>query len=156
VTRVGLISDTHGLLRNQVFERFAGVKLILHAGDVGDLDILAQLAALAPVRAVYGNTDGFAIRGAAPAQVALELEGWKLLVTHGHELGSPKPAALRKTYPAADIIIYGHTHVPLVAEHDGTLIVNPGAAGPARFDLKPGVALLELAPGQRAVQLTSL
>lgn len=149
---VGLISDTHGLLRPAVLERLAGVDAILHAGDVGDPGILVELGALAPVHAVWGNTDGFDVREHAVERVQLELEGWQVLVTHGHELGSPKPASLRDAYPGADIIVFGHTHTPLLEEYRGALIVNPGAAGPARFRLRPSVALLELGPGTRTVR----
>lgn len=149
--RVGLISDTHGQLRAGVFPHFEGVDLILHAGDVGSADILAELGAIAPVYAVYGNTDGFEIRRQVKERVRLELEGWQVLVTHGHELGSPRPDTLHEEYPQANIVVYGHTHVPLVEEVGGALIVNPGAAGPARFKLRPSIAVLELAPGRREV-----
>lgn len=154
--QVGLISDTHGLLRAGVLEQFRDVDLILHAGDVGTPGILAELAELAPVHAVYGNTDGFELRAAAPAQKQLQLAGWRVLVTHGHELGSPTPVALRDAYPDTDIIMYGHTHLPLAEELEGVLVVNPGAAGPARFDLRPSIAILTLAPGERRVRFTQL
>ena len=150
--KVGLISDTHGLLRPAVLEQLAGVDVILHAGDVGNSGILAELGALAPVHAVWGNTDGFEVRAHTAERVALELEGWRVLVTHGDELGSPRPASLRDAYPDADIIVYGHTHTALLEECGGALIVNPGAAGPARFRLPPSIAVLELGPGTRAVR----
>jgi hypothetical protein len=154
--RIGLISDTHGLLRPEVLEHFQGLDLILHAGDVGDPVILADLGALAPTRAVFGNTDGFGLRALAPARVELELAGWKLLVTHGHELGMPKPKSLVRTYQGSDIIVYGHTHKPLIEQLDGVLVINPGAAGPGRFDLMPSVALLELGPATRQVRHIAL
>lgn len=150
--RIGLISDTHGLLRNEVLEHFTGVDLILHAGDVGPAEILTDLGTLAPVRAVFGNTDSYEIRDLAPAQLELELAGWKLLLTHGHELGAPKPETLVKAYPGRQVIVYGHTHQPLVQQLDGVLVINPGAAGPARFDLSPSIAFLELGPAKRRVR----
>ncbi|NJD09977.1 MAG: metallophosphoesterase family protein [Gemmatimonadetes bacterium] len=154
--RVGLISDTHGRLRPEVFTHFQGVDRILHAGDVGSPEILSDLAALAPVHAVHGNTDRYGVADVLPAQAELELEGWKVLVTHGHELGSPTPEALVRAYPGRDIIVHGHTHIPLLETFEGTLIVNPGAAGPARFRLLPSVAVMELSPGKRTVRHVAL
>jgi len=153
---VGLISDTHGLLRPEVLTHFQGVDLILHAGDVGNAAILTDLGTLATVRAVFGNTDGFEVRDLAPARLELELEGWRVQLTHGHELGSPKPVLLRGVYRNADIIIYGHTHVPLIEQVEGALVINPGAAGPARFNLEPSIALLELTSTQRRAKLVTL
>jgi uncharacterized protein len=142
--RVGLISDTHGRLRPQVFSVFAGVDAILHAGDIGGLDILTELRTIAPVYAVHGNTDGFDIRGVAPENVAVDLGGRRIVVAHGHLLGSPTPANLRSAFPECDVIVYGHTHRPLIDDTRLPLVVNPGAAGAARFNLKPSVAILEL------------
>jgi uncharacterized protein len=142
--RVGLISDTHGLVRAGVFECLSGVELILHAGDVGAPGILAELETVAPVHAVWGNTDGFDVRAVTRATVDLELAGRRVVVTHGHELGSPTPERLRAAHPDAHVIVYGHTHRPLVEADAGVLVVNPGAAGPARFALPPSVAILVL------------
>ena len=139
---IGLISDTNGLVRPDVHTALAGVELILHAGDVGGDAILDELALIAPVRAVYGNTD-------APGQprlsnaIELELDGVSIHVSHGHEVGSPTPEKLLARYPA-DVIVYGHTHKALIARAEGRLVVNPGAAGPRRFDLLPSVARLTI------------
>lgn len=143
MTRVGLISDTHGRLRTEVFDRLQGVDLILHAGDIGTSGIITELESIAPVRAVHGNTDGFDIRALYQEKVEIELEGRRVVLIHGHVLGSPKPLQLRLLYPDADIIVYGHTHEPLL-DAGPPLVVNPGAAGPARFHLKPSVAILEV------------
>ena len=89
--RLGIISDTHGMLRPEVFEAFSGVDRILHAGDVGNAGILTDLQALAPVTAVYGNTDGAELRRSLPQVAALELDGFDIVVTHGDQLGSPTP-----------------------------------------------------------------
>jgi len=142
-----LISDTHGWLRPSVFAAFEGVDRILHAGDVGRADILTELEAIAPVSVVYGNTDGGDVRAGATAEVRLQLDGRSVVLTHGHLLGSPNPLNLHKTYPDADVVVYGHTHIAAVDRYEGTLFVNPGAAGQARFNLKPSVALLDLADG---------
>jgi uncharacterized protein len=140
---IGLISDTHGQLRPSVLEYFEKVDLILHAGDVGGEDILTALETIAPVHAVVGNTDGFPLAERLPIEQQLTLSGRNVVVTHGHLLGSPTPEGLRAAHPEAGIIIYGHTHKPYVGRVQGTLIVNPGAAGPARFRLKPSIATLE-------------
>ncbi len=141
---IGLISDTHGQLRPGVFEALDGVERIFHAGDVGPVDILVELEAIAPVTAVHGNTDWWDVREQTTEAERLALAGRVVVLTHGHLLGSPDPANLRAAYPDADIIVYGHTHRPAVDRYDGALIVNPGAAGPARFGLKPSVAVLVL------------
>lgn len=155
--RLGLISDTHGRLRNEVFDRLAGVERILHAGDIGPVHLLAELEAIAPVTAVYGNTDGWDVRGGVPETAELVLAGRRVVVVHGHQLGSPTPEGLRRLYPGAEVIVYGHTHRPLVDHSDGVLVVNPGSAGAARFGLAPSVATLVLAPGERpAVELIEL
>jgi len=153
---IGLISDTHGHLRPGVFGALDGVERILHAGDVGPVDILVELEAIAPVTAVHGNTDRWDVREQTTEAERLELAGRVVVLTHGHLLGSPNPANLRAAYPAADIIVYGHTHRPAVDRHDGALIVNPGAAGPPRFRLKPSVAILELAEDGEEVRLIEL
>lgn len=149
--RVGLISDTHGLLRPQVFELLAGVERILHAGDVGSAEILTELEAIAPVTAVVGNTDGVELRRQLAEEEWLDLAGRRLLLVHGHQLGSPKPDGLRERWPDADVIVYGHTHRQLV-DHGAAgeaLTINPGAAGAARFGLRPCVAVLTLAGAAR-------
>lgn len=146
--RLGIISDTHGQLRPEIFDLFSQVDHILHAGDVGPLDLLTELEALAPVTAVYGNVDGFDVRGRLPRVAELELDGLAIVVTHGDQFGSPTPAKLREAFPAADVIVYGHTHRPLLEMLERTVtVMNPGSAGPPRFDLKPSVGIMELEPG---------
>lgn len=144
--RIGLISDTHGLLRPEVFDLLAGVDLILHAGDIGPVEILIELEAIAPTIAVRGNTDGFETRERAPAEAHLEYAGQRIVVVHGDRFGSPTPATLREVYPDANIIVYGHTHRPLIDRTDGRLVVNPGAAGRRRFDILPTVGILTVGP----------
>ena len=146
--RLGVISDTHGLLRPEVFDAFAEVDHILHAGDVGPLDLLTELEAIAPVTAVYGNTDGEEVRRALPQVATVELDGFDIVVTHGDQLGSPTPEALNAEFPEAQIIIYGHTHKPLLTLVDVVVtVMNPGGAGHRRFGLPPSVGILELEPG---------
>jgi putative phosphoesterase len=138
---VGLVSDTHGRVRPQLATVFAGVDLIVHAGDVGGRAVLEALAAMAPVEAVSGNVDD-RHDPSLPRTRTLPVGGRTLHVSHGDELGSPTPEALLARY-SAGILVYGHTHRPLlVRAPDGRIVVNPGAAGPQRFHLKPSVAIL--------------
>ncbi len=146
--RLGVISDTHGLLRPEVFEVFAQVDHILHAGDVGPERILDELGAIAPVTAVYGNTDGWALRSRLPQVAQLELDGFAIVVTHGDQFGSPTPEIIQRAFPAAEIIVFGHTHRPVLTLVDTVVtVMNPGGAGRRRFDLPASVGLLELEPG---------
>jgi hypothetical protein len=148
---IGLISDTHSLVRPEVFDALKGVDLILHAGDVGGRGVLDELEAIAPVRAVSGNTD---VPGDPYLEPAIDLmvDGLAIHVTHGHELGSPTPARLLARY-TADVIVYGHTHKPLTERKGSRLVVNPGAAGPRRFNLEPSVARLTIAAGKPEVEI---
>ena len=151
---IGLISDTHGMVRASVHDALAGVELILHAGDVGGDAILDELEVIAPVLAVYGNTDPpFDPRLAE--SIEREIGGVRVHVSHGHELGSPTPEKLLERY-AADVIVYGHTHKQLVVRADGRLVVNPGAAGARRFKLEPSVARLTIADGRAEAELVPL
>ncbi len=151
---IGLISDTHGLLRPEVHEALAGVELILHAGDVCGDTILDELALIARVRAVYGNCDDPWTPGLSQ-QLAMELGGLRIHVSHGHELGRPKPAALAAAYDA-DVIVYGHTHVQLIERVGQQLVINPGAAGPQRFALPATVARLTIVDGRADAELLTL
>ena len=151
---VGLISDTHGLLRPEVHTALKGVDLIVHAGDVGGWEILEELRLIAPVQAVYGNTD-------PPGDPNLQLElilplgGVEVHVSHGHELGSPTPRKLAAAY-SQPVIVYGHTHKQLVTNVGQQLVINPGAAGQRRFNLAPSVGRLTIANGVAEVEIVPL
>lgn len=151
---VGLISDTHGLVRPDVHTALAGVDQILHAGDVGGPEILDDLRLIAPVRAVRGNTDPPDDADLADV-LDLEMGGVRIHVSHGHEVGQPTPEQLAAAYDA-DLIVYGHTHRQRIDRVDGRLVVNPGAAGPRRFDVKPSVAVVRIASGRARVELIPL
>lgn len=144
--KLGLISDTHNYLDPRVVEIFAGVDHILHAGDVGQPLLLAELEQIAPVTAVSGNTDeGLSVRETE----VISLGGKKFLVHHivTPGLGSPRiDERLRTESP--DVVMFGHTHKPYAQEVDGTLFFNPGYAGRPRFDLPRSVALMEIADGK--------
>jgi putative phosphoesterase len=146
--RLGVISDTHGLLRPEVFEVFQEVDHILHAGDVGKWEVILELQAVGPVTAVYGNTDDAELRARLPQVATLRLDGFDIVVTHGDQLGTPTPAGLRAAFPDGEILVFGHTHQPLLELVDRTVtVMNPGSAGQRRFDLPVSVGVLELEPG---------
>jgi uncharacterized protein len=152
-TVVGLIADTHGLMRADALAALDGVEMILHAGDVGAMSVLRELEGIAPVHAVYGNCDdpAFGLR----QSIALTIGGLRVHVSHGHEVGSPTPERLTARY-TADVIVFGHTHKPLIEQRGTTLVVNPGAAGPRRFNLLPSVAILRIEDGNARGEIVSL
>lgn len=145
--RIGLVSDTHGLLRNELYALFEDVDEILHAGDVGDPAILDELGVIAPVRAVVGNVDGGDLGPGVPEEQTLERLGHKLAIIHGHQWGSPKVEHLVGRYPDYSVVVYGHTHEPLVRREEGVLVVNPGSAGQRRFNKPVSAGILTLAEG---------
>jgi putative phosphoesterase len=151
---VGVIADTHGIVRPEVHDALKGVYLILHAGDVGGDEVLDELGLIAPVAAVMGNTDPPG-HPRLVERIDRTIEGVRIHVSHGHELGVPRPDKLLKAYDA-DVVIYGHTHVSLVNRVDGRLLLNPGAAGPRRFDTRPSLARLTLHNRETAVELIEL
>ncbi|HTI39965.1 MAG TPA: metallophosphoesterase family protein [Vicinamibacterales bacterium] len=140
--RIGLIADTHGLVRPEVVEALAGVERILHAGDVGGRPVLKKLEVIAPIQAVFGNVD---LPGDPWLEQAVHVtaEGRTIHVSHGHELGRPTPDRLLARYDA-EVLVYGHTHQALIERAGTRLVVNPGAAGPRRFNVRPSVAILEV------------
>jgi len=160
--RLGVISDTHGMLRPEVFDVFNGVDHILHAGDIGSIELITELEAIAPVTAVYGNTDDFDVRARFPRIARLELDGFDIVVTHGDQVGRGVPSLkLHALFPDADILVHGHTHVPKLELVDVVVtVMNPGGAGARRFDLPASVGIIELEAGipprGRLVPLTAM
>jgi putative phosphoesterase len=151
---VGLISDTHGLLRPEALVALAGSDLLLHAGDVGGPDrgpdILTRLQELAPVYAVRGNVDRGGWAAELPVKRTLDLEGVRLLLHHGHLSLSQEKLA------SADVVVQGHSHRPEVRSRAGVLLVNPGSAGPRRFRLPVTVARLRIDGRQAEAELVQL
>lgn len=137
--RVGVISDTHGSLRPEALAALEGSDLIVHAGDVGRPDILDALGRIAPVRAVRGNVDRGLWAGALPRTDVVEVAGTRLYVLHVVDELDLDPGVA-----GMDAVIYGHTHRPAVEWRRGVLFLNPGSAGPRRFELPVAVALLEI------------
>ncbi|HET7402390.1 MAG TPA: metallophosphoesterase family protein [Usitatibacter sp.] len=142
--KVGLISDTHGLLRPEALAAMRGCERIVHAGDIGNREVLQALQALAPVTVVAGNNDRAPWAEGIPLTATLEVAGARIFVLHDlHELDLD-PA--REGFAA---VVSGHSHQPLVREEAGVLFVNPGSAGPRRFRLPVSVGYLHVAPGAR-------
>ena len=139
--RLGVISDTHGLVRPELLAFLAGADAILHAGDVGDEEVIWILETIAPVHAVGGNVDG----GEYPARRELAFLGWRFGIEHGH-LTNPRDrvGALLGTFPEADFVIYGHTHQPKFERVGRTAVINPGSAGAKRFRQPVTAGMLEL------------
>lgn len=143
MTTIGVISDTHGLLRPEALEALQGSQRIIHAGDVGDPAILQRLAEIAPVTAVRGNVDYGDWAKKLPETNVLEVEGVSIYVLHILDRLDLKPEA-------ADFsaVIYGHSHVPKQEIKNGVLYFNPGSAGPKRFSLPISVGRLTIADGR--------
>lgn len=142
--RIGVISDTHGQLDPHIFDLFEGVDHILHAGDIGDEDILVELAVIAPVTAVAGNIDGFCC-GSAGEFARAQLGGQRFLLTHildrPHHLRHEVRRELASS--PADVVVFGHSHLPHDERVDGLWFFNPASAGPRRFDYPRSVGFFE-------------
>jgi uncharacterized protein len=136
---VGIISDTHGLLRLEAERALQGADLIIHAGDVGDSEILPKLKRIAPVFAVRGNVDTAVWARELPVTTAVEANGANFYVLHNLQELDLRPDGGR-----FDFVISGHTHRPEQTEKNGVVYVNPGSAGPKRFHLPVSLAILNL------------
>lgn len=148
---VGVISDTHGLLRPQAIEALRGSDLIIHAGDVGSSEILEPLRALAPLHVVRGNVDTGAWAKALPETAHVDVAGRLIHVLHNiAELDRDPPTA------GFAAVIYGHSHKPSIETRDGVLWLNPGSAGPRRFSLPISVARITVAGNELRPELVTL
>lgn len=139
---IGVISDTHGLLRPEALEALRGVEAIVHAGDVGNPAILQALRILAPVTAVHGNVDRGVLARDLPATAILEAGSASIYVLHDLAQLDLNPRAA-----GFGVVVSGHTHAPVIREKDGVLYLNPGSAGPRRFHLPVSVATLTVEDG---------
>ena len=148
---IGIISDTHGLLRPEALDALKGSRLIVHAGDIGSLDVVEGLADLAPVIAIRGNVDRGEWAGKFPPTATREMEGRRFHVLHDLKEIDFDPAAAR-----IDLVISGHSHKPDVHYQDGVLYVNPGSAGPRRFRLPISIATLWLTPSGMEARVHAL
>jgi len=148
---IGLISDTHGLLRPEAARALAGCDLIIHAGDVGKAEILEQLRAIAPVVAVRGNVDAGEWAERLPLTAEVEAHGARIYVIHDvHELAIDPAAA------GFAMVVSGHSHKASREERAGVLYLNPGSAGPRRFRLPITLAVLDLGKSPREVRFVAL
>lgn len=138
--KIGVVSDTHGLLRPEVLPALAGVEAILHLGDVGDAKILDRLAEIAPVTAVRGNVDTEGRCGKLPETEVLLLEGTYLYLLHDLGTLHLDPSAAK-----FGAVLYGHSHKATIWRHKGVLYFNPGSCGPRRFNLAVTIGFLQVA-----------
>jgi uncharacterized protein len=149
--RVGVISDTHGLLRPEAVAALAGVDRILHAGDVGDSAIIDALAAIAPLIAIRGNIDRSGRCAALPPTEFVELAGSAIYMLH-----SLNDLDLDPVVAGIDIVVSGHSHQPLIERRKGVLYLNPGSAGPRRFALPVSIAFLRLGGAEPVAEVRHL
>ena len=149
--RIGLISDTHGLLRPEALQALAGVSEIIHAGDIGTSEIIARLRTVAPVHAVRGNNDRDAWADELPLGLTLTRGGVRVHVLHDvTELATDREEG------RFDVVVSGHSHKPAVIERGRILLVNPGSAGPRRFKLPVTIGYLTITNGSARAQIRNL
>ena len=149
--KLGIISDTHGLLRPEAARALSGVDLIVHAGDVGKPEVLTQLKAIAPVFAVRGNVDTEAWAAELPATAIVDAGSVRLYLLH-----NLRELDLRPDAAGFDAVISGHTHQAKQWEREGVLYLNPGSAGPRRFNLPVTLALVDLGSVPWKVEILEL
>ncbi|NKQ09575.1 metallophosphoesterase family protein [Pseudomonas sp. SST3] len=149
--RIGVISDTHGLLRPEAVAVLQGCERIIHAGDIGKQEVLEGLRKLAPLDVIRGNVDSGDWAAAIPEQLDLRIGGLRIHITHDVKTMRIDPLAGR-----VDVVIAGHSHQPKIEQVDGVLYLNPGSAGRRRFKLPISVALLDIEDGQPRAQLVTL
>lgn len=149
--RIGLISDTHGLLRPQALASLDGVHMILHAGDIGGPDIIRQLGQVAPVHAIRGNNDTAPWAKQFPETLRLEVGNVSIYMLH-----DAKALAIEPRQAGIRVVIAGHSHQPSIAQKDHILYVNPGSAGPRRFRLPVSVAYLDIESDEVMAQIYTL
>jgi uncharacterized protein len=153
---IGVISDTHGKLDEQVFELFDGVKHIIHAGDIGDEELIWQLEKLAPVIAVRGNNDANTM--CFPTERLAVIQGHTFYIRHQFATAEKMSAAQQRLIDQRmpDVVIFGHSHQAYSGLWRGTLLFNPGSAGPKRFNLPRSIGLLELYQDRIASRIVML
>lgn len=140
--KIGVVSDTHGLLRPEVIPALSGVEHILHLGDVGDFEIVKSLEQVAPVTAIRGNVDRTGKCGKLPETEVVLFEGQYLYMLHDVQTIHLDPVAAKFS-----AVLYGHSHKPDIRRHKGVLYFNPGSCGPRRFSLPVTIGLLTLVKG---------
>jgi putative phosphoesterase len=153
--KVGVISDTHGLFDPSVGQIFNGVAAIIHAGDIGKLDVIERLEEIAPVLAVEGNNDWFNLY---PTERVEDMAGRRVIIRHIfgelHQLGAVEKKMVEMVCP--DVVIFGHSHRPYYERLNGALLFNPGSAGPRRFSLPRTVGLLDFRESEIEAEIIKL
>jgi putative phosphoesterase len=148
--KVGVISDTHGLMRPEALKALRGCDLILHAGDIGSPSVLTALGNLAPVKAIRGNNDTDTWARQLPETLDLRIEHTTIHILHSlHDLAPDRPAK-------ASVVVSGHSHRPGIERRDKVLYLNPGSAGPRRFKLPVAVAILTIDDAQARARIIEL
>ena len=148
---LGILSDTHGLLRPELIPALAGVDHILHAGDVGDPSILTTLSRIAPVTAIRGNIDTHGPCSRLPATEAIELGGCLIYMLHALDDLDLNPQAAN-----FGVVLFGHSHKPSIEHRQGVLYLNPGSVGPRRFNLPITYALLRITGARPEAEILPL
>jgi putative phosphoesterase len=148
--RIGLISDTHGLVRPEAVRALRGVDAIVMAGDIGKPHVLEELGSIAPLHAIRGNVDVGKWADPVPTRATVELGGRSIHVVH--DIAEIDPADLA----GVDVVVYGHSHKPAIESREGRLYVNPGSAGPRRFRLPITLAYLDIEPDGVSAELVEL
>jgi uncharacterized protein len=151
MARVGIISDTHGLLRPEAVAFLNGCDRIVHGGDIGNAEILSKLSSIAPVTAVRGNNDKGAWAEALPETELFEIHGAYIYAIHDLALLDIEPSAA-----GVQVVVSGHSHKPGIEHRDGVIYLNPGSAGPRRFRLPVAVAELTIVGGSISARIVEL
>ena len=146
---IGIVSDTHGLVRPEALDALRGVDMILHGGDIGKAEVLSELEKIAPVAAVRGNNDRDEWASRIPETASLEIDGLSLFMIHDIKTLKGEPTD-------HDVIVFGHSHKPLVEDRSGVLYINPGSAGPRRFKLPVTVARLAIENAAASAEIIEL
>lgn len=149
--KIGVISDTHGLMRQAALKALQGSDLILHAGDVGSRQVLEALAEIAPVRAIRGNVDTALWAEDLSVSEVVEAAGFSFYIVHDYHTLDLNPKAA-----GFDAVIYGHTHKAAIERQNGVLLLNPGSAGPRRFSLPVTLAVIQVSQGRLEPELIHL
>ena len=151
IARVGVVSDTHGLVRRELLDALRGVDHIVHAGDIGTAEVLDALGAIAPVTAVRGNNDRGTLGAMLPLREIIEIGPTLLYLTHDADDVDLDPAAA-----GVGVVVTGHTHRPSIEWRAGVLHLNPGSAGPRRFSLPVSCARIEIGGGAPHAEVVTL
>jgi putative phosphoesterase len=154
--QIGILSDTHNTLPAEVFDIFRNVDLILHAGDIGSEAILTDLESIAPVRAIFGNTDTFPLVSRLRRMEIFKIEGFRFCMIHAIRSAKAFAFELLKMQQEVDVVIYGHTHTPQKSVFNKITFINPGSAASPRHGLKGSLAVMRILDGELDVEFKNI